>query len=422
MDENLLVNGAFAGPYRDYQGMPGMAVAPGWVPWWVSQTPQTESWRHRRPTYSATQDRVRAGRTGQTYTTPWGTHVAGLYQQVHVTPGSRVQFSCYGCAWSSEGDDTQTSQNPGNVRLRVGIDPAGGADPLAGSVVWSQAQAVYDRLGHFAVEVVARAPLITVYLYSTVEWPKRHNAVFWDDAHLINCAAAKNAPAGDITAEAEPQVNDAAQPAGKPALLIEAAGRLANSTIKVRASTPASLEGVSLNVYGPYGEVQADWFGVEPYQDGQIWFWTFVPRKAGHYLARLKAKGIEPVESGVYIFEALDLPPPSPERQRGAPRAAYERTYILLPQASERTWMQAVVASGALDGGRYTLGFSADDAGIGDLDKRRVLVVNPAQWEEPVEWWFAKHYPGVKIRTLKADTPEALKTALATGMGQDEWD
>jgi hypothetical protein len=422
MDENLLVNGAFAGSYRDYQGMPGMAVAPGWVPWWVSQTSQTEPWRHRRPTYGATQNRVRTGATGQTYATPWGTHIAGLYQQVHVTPGDRVQFSCYGCAWSSEGDDPQTSQNPGNVRLRAGIDPAGGTDPLAGGVVWSQARAVYDRFAHFEAEAVARAPLVTVYLYSAVEWPKRQNAVFWDDARLVGRAAAKIAPANDIAAEIEPAVDDAAKPTGKPALLVEAPGRLANSTVKVRASAPASLEGVSLRVYGPYGEVQADWFGVEPYQDGQMWFWTFVPRKAGHYLMRLEAKGIEAVESGIYIFEMLDLPPSSGERQRGAPREPYERIYILLPQAGERAWTQAVIESGVLDGGKHTLGFSADDAGIGDLDKRRALVVNPAQWEEPVEWWFAKHYPGVKMRTLKADTPEALKTALAAGMGQDKWD
>jgi hypothetical protein len=61
---------------------------------------------------------------------------------------------------------------------------------------------------------------------------------------------------------------------------------------------------------------------------------------------------------------------------------------------------------------RWTIGGSADDAGIGDLDNRVVVAVNPAQWGDDLQGFFKKHYPGVVYRPVQASTPEALKTKL----------
>ena len=107
---------------------------------------------------------------------------------------------------------------------------------------------------------------------------------------------------------------------------------------------------------------------------------------------------------------------PGTDPDRGRPRIQYRRRYILLPQNAEPAWWHAVVD--ATHEGRNTIGGSADDAGIGDLDDRNVVVVNPTQW--PVlltQGWFDEHYPGVNVVFVEAATPEELYEKLVT-MGE----
>lgn len=102
------------------------------------------------------------------------------------------------------------------------------------------------------------------------------------------------------------------------------------------------------------------------------------------------------------------------EESRGQPRVQYERTYVLLPPGADDSWARAVV-QGGWDQYRYTIGSSADDAGIGDLDVRRVLAVNPQKWGEPTSLkdFFSKYYPGIEYRTVTASTPDELAQKLA---------
>jgi hypothetical protein len=98
---------------------------------------------------------------------------------------------------------------------------------------------------------------------------------------------------------------------------------------------------------------------------------------------------------------------------RGAPRIQYERLYVLLPPGATREWACAVVDA-TWDNHRYTVGGSADDGGIGDLDSRIVLAVNPEEWGGPqvLKEFFSEHYPGVRLRTLTAETPDELRAIL----------
>jgi len=102
------------------------------------------------------------------------------------------------------------------------------------------------------------------------------------------------------------------------------------------------------------------------------------------------------------------------DKSRGDPRVQYERTYVLLPPDANSAWAQAV-AEGAWDKRRYTIGGSADDAGIGDLDVRNVIAVNPQNWPGALslEEFFEQHYPGVKYRSIKAATPKELVRKLS---------
>jgi hypothetical protein len=111
----------------------------------------------------------------------------------------------------------------------------------------------------------------------------------------------------------------------------------------------------------------------------------------------------------------VPIEPTEPSEARGKPRVQYERTYVLLPPDADVDWAQAVVKS-AWDTMRFTIGGSADDAGIGDLDARRVIAVNPGRWPGPqtLAEFFAKHYPGVEYAPITAATPDELAQKLKT--------
>jgi hypothetical protein len=102
------------------------------------------------------------------------------------------------------------------------------------------------------------------------------------------------------------------------------------------------------------------------------------------------------------------------EKLRGDPRVQYERTYVLLPPNAGSAWARAVV-EGAWDEKRYTIGSSADDAGIGDLNVRRIIAVNPQEWPGALGLadFFKQYYPGVEYTSIEAATPTELAQELA---------
>jgi len=93
----------------------------------------------------------------------------------------------------------------------------------------------------------------------------------------------------------------------------------------------------------------------------------------------------------------------------GAPRIDYPRTYVLLPPTANASWAAAVVEA-CWDDHRYTLGGSADDAGIGDLSRRRIIAVNPGHWgsDDGLKLFLEEHYAGVLLACIDADSPEDL--------------
>ncbi|HEY67988.1 MAG: hypothetical protein DRI79_00100 [Chloroflexi bacterium] len=103
------------------------------------------------------------------------------------------------------------------------------------------------------------------------------------------------------------------------------------------------------------------------------------------------------------------------EKPRGQPRVQYERTYVLLPPNADAAWARAVVES-TWDQHKYTIGSSADDAGIGDLDVRRVIAINPQEWPGPqtLAEFYAQYYPGVEYKAITAATPAELAQQLAS--------
>jgi len=105
---------------------------------------------------------------------------------------------------------------------------------------------------------------------------------------------------------------------------------------------------------------------------------------------------------------------PGQQKLRGQPRVQYERTYVLLPPNADAAWARAVVRA-SWDDYRYTVGGSADDAGIGDLDVRRIIAVNPDAWagSQSLQEFFKTHYGGAEYRAVTAETPEELLVILS---------
>ncbi len=96
---------------------------------------------------------------------------------------------------------------------------------------------------------------------------------------------------------------------------------------------------------------------------------------------------------------------------RGSPREQYERAYILMPPDYDKDWVMAA-AEARWDTHRNTIGGSADDAGIGDLDNRTVIAVNPKDWRDGLKEFYEEHYPGVRYVPVTADSPSELYVKL----------
>ncbi len=421
---NLLKNPGFEGDFRNWNGNPEISVAQDWLPFWVAQQPTDEDWKNRQPVYRAAlrqEDprRVRAGQAAQMYYTSWATHIAGIMQTVSVVPGQQLRLTAFGHAWSTDSDAPDQSIQPGQVRLKVGIDPVGGANPLAPGVVWSQERAVYDGYdAGFSVDAVAGSSQITAFLLSAPEWPKKHNDVYWDDVQLESF---------DIVALPQPGVPDVL-------LTLDSPTQLPHMPVTVIATSTYNLTNVQVIVSGPSGSLHAEYKGVQPQATRYTWRWEFIPPLEGPYTVTLSADGIQAVSSSLRIgtgmlpgpTTAVALTPsagapliPVAATGRGQPRTQYHRTYVLLPPTAGKEWVHAIAESEIWQNERWTIGYSADDAGIGDLAKRTVVVVNPSAWPDPIIPWLEMWYPGVAVHPITAVSPDDLRTILDTLRSQE---
>ena len=79
---------------------------------------------------------------------------AGIYQQVAVTPGV-VYMTNIGWAAPSQED----------FERKLGLDPTGGTDPLAPSVIWSRSEWTVERWPDLIVSARATGPTMTVFVW-----------------------------------------------------------------------------------------------------------------------------------------------------------------------------------------------------------------------------------------------------------------
>jgi outer membrane biosynthesis protein TonB len=179
---NRLQNGNFEGGFSQREAGE-VVVANGWERWWQDGTPEEQQNGFlKRPEYKP--DSSRAGGTQQKWFSNYATHNGGIFQRVGVPRGSKLTFTARVYVWSHDRDDFNESSKPGNYVVFVGIDPTGGTNALAGTVVWSPARMEYDHWLDLRVETTAQADAVTVFLRGSVEYRVKNNNSYWDDAVL----------------------------------------------------------------------------------------------------------------------------------------------------------------------------------------------------------------------------------------------
>ncbi len=186
---NLLINPGFEDPYIPFQSDSTRMLADGWSAWHVPQREGDEGFRNLKPDYqpasASNPDRILSGSNAQEYSSFFATHTGGVFQQVSVPTGSEVAFSVAVYIWSTNGDDPDTSAEPGRVQVQVGIDPNGGTDGESERIIWSLPLEFYDAYEEVAVSVPDVSNRVTVFVRTTFDLPQKHNVVYLDNARLV---------------------------------------------------------------------------------------------------------------------------------------------------------------------------------------------------------------------------------------------
>lgn len=186
--ENLLFNGDFEAGFAAREGPEPRIVAEGWTPWHIPAGSNDPAYANLSPNYDQETERLRLDDSGsaQVFFSSFATHHGGILQKVaNLESGATYRFSIYGYVWSSSYDDPAVSEDPGDLALRVGIDPKGGIDGTSPDIVWSTAATFfYDAYREYAVIATAESSAITVFVESSIGRPHANNYIYLDDAHL----------------------------------------------------------------------------------------------------------------------------------------------------------------------------------------------------------------------------------------------
>jgi hypothetical protein len=185
---NVLLNPSFEEGFSD-RGAGEVSVANGWHPWYQDGPGQVDGY-NRRPEYKPenvalhTARRIHSGNFAQKFFNSFATHNGGILQQVQVPTGSKLTFSVWVQAWSSQQPNPDEVVSPGNYRVSVGIDPTGGTNGTSPNVVWSEPRMEYNTWMNLQVQSVAKAGTVTVFVRGNPEFRNRFNDSYWDDACL----------------------------------------------------------------------------------------------------------------------------------------------------------------------------------------------------------------------------------------------
>lgn len=216
-DANLLRDGGFEGQYTN-RGRADLNIPADWSIW-IGESPHTEDWMNLPPVafpHNGPNPAPHGGARTLNLNKGYATFTAAVYQQVSVPEGSNVTAS----AWAflrtcniPDGSDNCESSGDSNAFTRIGIDPNGGTNPFDVDVVWSANAAPHESWGQMTIGATATGGTVTLFLYSTQQWPSELNNAYWDDASLSVGGAGGIAAAAPGAATPQPTTASVAPPA-----------------------------------------------------------------------------------------------------------------------------------------------------------------------------------------------------------------
>ncbi|HRE46960.1 MAG TPA: hypothetical protein PLD47_04485, partial [Aggregatilineales bacterium] len=137
-----------------------------------------------------------------------------------IRAGTPLRFQAYSNVFTCDKETSCIEGNVGyrismtnsNARTRIGVDPTGGQDPNASTVVWSPYISPFDRFELAIVDVQAKTDNgVTLFLNGTQDVGMLLNKMYWDNASLQVLGPGGGAPPG---ATEVPRVVPFVTPAG----------------------------------------------------------------------------------------------------------------------------------------------------------------------------------------------------------------
>lgn len=393
-DVNIIQNTDLNSDVEPYRGDASMLIPAYWAPWWLPPTDPNNvpAWKNQKPQFDCY---YIDGDLAARISSPFATHTAGLLQQTPAVIGETYELTANAQAWSSEAEREGYIQDGSDINLQIGIDPTGGLDPESPVILWSQISQALGKWTTLRLTATAEANIITLFLKSAPQLPKRQQAIFWRGAVLRPTGRYKRSVnivgPGDTHIQLQPERPHPPQP------------------IKIIASSQRNLNYVDVIVTRPNGETAIVAYQEHQQQDDR-YSWTYEVtleeeglhdiRFVGDRGARLLAQRLIKAAREVQIIPS------------GKARLDYRRVYVLMPPTADASWF-AAAARGSFTG-RYTIGFSADDAGLGEVAERIVIAVNPHHWPQTLTAaWFQQHYAGTQFIPIIANKPQDLEAWLS---------
>ena len=410
---NLLINPDFENGYTAYPGQNSIRVPIGWGVVWYMDTPSFGNHSpFMQPEVSVLNcvwpncnavnypPRINTGQHAVESGKRWGNQDVSLYQAVgHVPIGSMVFAQAWMSAWVSSCNpntppyplalsllsDNASDCQPGawpidSNHMLIGIDPYGGTDPRAATVVWNWNAASppwwgpYDYYSATVPAVaVAQAQTVTMFMRGVTVQSAKFNTVYFDTASLT------------YTFPLEWQID---QGAAWPL----------TTAITIGLQTPVSLTNVSAVLQDPIGNLAPiDYLGAmaaAPY----TYSWRFVPEMAGRYRFTLTA--LELPEPQVQLIEVQTLP------------FYYRQDHVL-------TVSDTTLITYGLSAPITLTNLTAEVVDAQNVPLSTTLVYSNFEAERyDVAWQFTAEAPGVYTVMLNADEfmrlfPQHILVALA---------
>ncbi|MCI0709606.1 MAG: LysM peptidoglycan-binding domain-containing protein [Chloroflexi bacterium] len=214
---NLIQNGAMSANWAGLPNNKGQVPQP-WRVWAVGEAPISDIHQFV--------EEYRSAPASWVFHCDYLTCHAGGYQQVNGTAvGTTYRFTIHAFLWTCNDNvnscrdaNGRYADEESNARVRVGIDPTGGADASSPNIVWSAYSKPWMNFeAPLTVDAVATAGSITVFTEWRQDVAMFKNEVYWDDASLAECTAAMNCnPLNPGAATTDDDDDDSTDPVVEP--------------------------------------------------------------------------------------------------------------------------------------------------------------------------------------------------------------